>query len=237
MSRRVKVPLVSLVSLGVGVICLMVLVPDARTVAADQLVAAKAQAFRPHPPTHTRPFIAGATDLDAIPDQVAYRMFLRMLMTPKIGPLGAKMHRSYIRHVLRSGAVLADDRHIGRRNEDCAAHKDAEPPPEAIDVVLRFVESYEGELRAIDRDRRALRERGDVPGAQAMAKERDALVQKVVDRLPSFVGDKTANKIDLYVRLHFKKTIKIFLDPESRRHTDEGTVVARSSLPRSGVRS
>lgn len=165
----------------------------------------------PHPPNHTRPFVDGATNPDGIPDEVAYRLFLRMLMTPVADTKSAAMQRSYIRHVLRTGAVLLDASHTDHAGEDCATHQHSSPTVDEIESVIRFVQSYEPALRDLDRTSRMKRERGDLIGAQGTARDRDDLVLRVMETLPGRVSAQTAEKLHAFARHHVRKNTKIFL--------------------------
>ena len=176
----------------------------------------------PHPATHTVPFLDGEKDPSLIPDDVANRLFLRMLMMSKMSQSAEKMQRSYIRQVLRIGAVLADPSHASHKNENCNAHKDATPSEAEVDAVVRLIRSYEPRWRTIDRTRRALREKGDIVGARAYLKDRDALVKEVLASLPARVGEPNTLKLSLYVQKRFKKSTKIFNPAgDPRRHTLE----------------
>lgn len=170
-----------------------------------------AQTSPPHPPTHTVPFIDGAKTPEMVPDAVAYRMFLRMLMPPRNHPEALHIQESYIRHVLRAGAVLADPSHVDHVGEACDIHKKAEPRSSEVLRLQQFVKSYESRLRAIDLARRSLRQRGDIFGARALTADRDALVQEVIQAMPPALGAGTTKKLDHYVRLKFKGGTKIFV--------------------------
>jgi hypothetical protein len=153
--------------------------------------------------------IDGKTNPEAIPDEVAYRMFLRMAMKSN-SEHRERMQRSYIRHVLRTGAVLADKSHANHDKDDCATHRTANPSDEEVTSVLRFVQSYESDLRSIDQRRRDLRMRGDAVKARAMESDVQSVVERAVGRIDGVLDQTTAEKIHLHVRGEFKKKIKIF---------------------------
>lgn len=162
----------------------------------------------PHPPGHEVPFIDGAKNPEAIPDAVAYRMFLRMLTTPEATARGAKMHRAYVRNVLRHAEfrMRTTQPNAPAINEPGGS---LEPTAEQIDNVLRFVASYEPRLRQIDEQRRQLHAAGQKQQAVALQANIDSLVTEAIRSMPSITGKEVAAKLNLYVKTEYKKRIKI----------------------------
>ena len=225
MNRTLQHAVLAVATLGVTMAVLSARAPGSgrsQDVRTSPTVERPQVAPPPHPAGHAVPTIDGETNPEAIPDNVAQRMFLKMMMTPDIERHAGRMQRSYVRHVLRTGAVLGDPSHTDHTGENCNVHKTARPTDAEVEEVVRFVHAYEGRLRAIDRARRAVREKGDIAAARRLNASRDALVDEVVRSMPERLGQRTTAKLEAYVRLRFKKSTKIF-NPAGHpaRHTVE----------------
>lgn len=150
-----------------------------------------------HDHKETGPYIDGSQTPHLIPDDVAYSMFLRMLMPKGSDTAALKRHRSYVSHVIRAANVLSSDQSHSAADHTQPGSDLAQKPVESeIAAVMRFVGSYQGQLQRPE---------------FALKRMKDTLpeVARVVATMPDQLGADLAGKIDRYVKQEFKKQIKI----------------------------
>lgn len=153
-----------------------------------------------HDHKETGPYIDGSQTPYLIPDDVAYSMFLRMLLPRGTSAEAIKRRRAHVKHILRTANALSQITEHDVTRHDAARHsaqREVSPPSEAdIIAMFGFIAVYEARLLSPD---------------FTLKRMQDTLpeISVIVTTMPQHLGPELASKIDRYVKHQFKKQIKI----------------------------
>lgn len=189
MSRR-EGPIIVLGLVGAVAMAMATATPggSARTVGAgSEQVRAAGTGLQPHPADHRVPTIDGAVTPERIPDDLAYRMFLRMAANPD-----QRAARAYIRYILSRADVNGAERELDWS---------------AADQIVRIVNDHAMRLQELELSMGELSE-------PTVLERRANLLASFQEKVAAGIGAGGARILHDAIEQRVKPKIRVFSKPD-----------------------